>query len=93
METVNATSNIRLTGPEILVGKKIHCRTQKSPHATGKVVEQKARNKSPLCINGHLILLAPLLMLIQLKRKLNKFTSQIKYTHDRMGNISDDREP
>ena len=34
METVNATSNIRLTGPEILVGIKIHRRTKKSPHAT-----------------------------------------------------------
>ena len=33
METVNATLNIRLTGPGILVGIQIHRRTQKSPHA------------------------------------------------------------
>ena len=32
MKTENATSNIRLTGPEILVGRKMHRRTQKSPH-------------------------------------------------------------
>ena len=32
METVNATLNIRLTGPEILEGIKIQSRTQKSPH-------------------------------------------------------------
>ena len=41
METVNATSNIRLTGPGILVGMKIHRRTQKSPHANLGVLELK----------------------------------------------------
>ena len=34
METVNATSNIRLTGPGIHVGIEIHRRTQKSSHAS-----------------------------------------------------------
>ena len=51
METVNATWNIRLTGPEILVGRKIPRRTQKSPHANLDKQQNQTYGWTPIYIN------------------------------------------